>query len=80
MQDKILALTLKSAPMKIHLNGNVTTLDQGCHLAELIAQLEVNVKNVAVEHNRTIVPRGQLAAVELQDGDEVEVVEFIGGG
>lgn len=67
-------------PMNIRLNGEPYPLSAPCHLRELIDQLDVNLRNVAIELNRRIIPRSQLDQVTLADGDTVEVVEFIGGG
>ena len=49
----------------------------GC---EVLATLEVPRDAVAVEVNRTIIPRAQHEEHRLQDGDSVEVVTFVGGG
>ncbi len=49
-------------------------------LSALLEQHNVDLKQVAIEHNREIIPRSQLADIMLAQGDEVEIVEFIGGG
>lgn len=69
-----------SNPIEIHLNGKVTRLEQGAFLSDMLAQHSVNLKQVAIEHNRVIIPRTQLGSVQLQSGDQVEIVSFIGGG
>lgn len=69
-----------SQPISIHLNGEVTQIRQPQSLAALVASLGVDLRQVAVEHNRSIISRTQLAEVTLADGDNVEIVEFIGGG
>lgn len=66
--------------IEIHLNGAVTSLSQPQSLGAFLAQLEIDLKQVAIEHNRHIITRSQLNNVMLQSGDEVEIVEFIGGG
>ena len=69
-----------SQPIEIHLNGAVSRLSQTMSLSALLEQHQVDLKQVAIEHNREIIPRGQLADIMLAAGDEVEIVEFIGGG
>jgi len=49
-------------------------------LAQFIQQLGMKGDRVAVELNREIVPRAQWDATQLQDGDRLEVVHFVGGG
>ena len=49
-------------------------------VAGLLAVLELDLRKVAVERNREIVPRSTYANVVLNAGDEIEIVHFIGGG
>ena len=46
----------------------------------LLETLGVDARRVAVEHNRRVVPRGEYAAAMIDEGDEVEIVNFVGGG
>ena len=69
-----------SQPISIHLNGEVTQICQPQSLAALVNSLGVDLRQVAVEHNRSIIQRAQLDTVTLSNGDHVEIVEFIGGG
>ena len=46
----------------------------------LLEALGVDARRVAVEHNRRVVPRGEYAAAMIDEGDEVEIVNFVGGG
>ena len=64
----------------IHLNGAPKTLENGVSLAELIAELNLTDKRIAVELNREIVPHGQYAQQLLKSGDQLEIVHAIGGG
>jgi sulfur carrier protein len=66
--------------MEIVLNGKVEQLSGQLTVAELIAHLELQPKQVAVEVNRELVPRDQHAACNLAAGDQVEVVTLVGGG
>lgn len=50
------------------------------NLSGLIAHLELNERLVVVERNREIVRRGRYDEVAVSDGDEIELVHFVGGG
>ena len=49
-------------------------------LPHLIELLQLKADRVAVERNGDIVPRASWAEVSLEDGDKLEVVQFVGGG
>ena len=49
-------------------------------LAELAGELGLEPAKVAVEKNLTVVPRSTLAQVLVKDGDDLEIVTFVGGG
>ena len=49
-------------------------------IAELVRELGLKPEKVAVEHNGVIAPRSTLAEVALGDGDQLEIVHFVGGG
>ncbi len=66
--------------MTIMLNGEERTLKEGTTVAELIAELGIKKRRIAVEVNRDIIPREEYATTELHPGDLVEVVHFVGGG
>ena len=53
---------------------------QGISVADLAAELGLEAARVAVERNREIVPRSTLAEVAVADGDDFEIVTFVGGG
>lgn len=66
--------------MHIQLNGKTYPLSQQLTLAQLLEQLELTGKRLAVEVNLAIVPRSQHEQHVLQAGDKVEIVHAIGGG
>jgi len=66
--------------MTIVLNGEPRTLAGSTRLAQLIHELGLEGKRLAVEINREIVPRSLYAQTELKDGDSIEIVHAIGGG
>lgn len=60
---------------------NGTELDLGGRtVAEYLAETEYNTLRIAVERNGEIVPKAQYAETILQDGDSIEIVNFVGGG
>ncbi|RYD40758.1 MAG: sulfur carrier protein ThiS [Sphingomonadales bacterium] len=67
------------AVISVILNGETRQVREGS-IADLVASLGLDVKKVAVERNREIVPRSTLADVALVDGDVLEIVHFVGGG
>ncbi|GAA5129290.1 sulfur carrier protein ThiS [Alloalcanivorax gelatiniphagus] len=60
-------------------NGDPLTLD-GTTVADLVAQLQLQGRRLAVEVNRDIVPKSEHGQHRLNDGDVVEIVHAIGGG
>ena len=66
--------------MHIQLNGETVELPDGATVADLLVQLQLTERRVAVELNLDIVPRSQHASRQLQPGDVLEVVHAIGGG
>lgn len=66
--------------MTITLNGERFELDQPLTVAGLLAHLDIDPRRVAVEHNLEIVKRQTYADVQLDEGDTVEIVNFVGGG
>ena len=66
--------------MRITLNGDPYDLEQPVSVQELLERLNIDPRRVAVEHNMVIVKRHAFAATLVGDGDEVEIVNFVGGG
>ena len=66
--------------MQLIINGEKQILDNGLNVAALLSRLEVDTRQVAVERNREIVPKSQYGKTTLAEGDEIEIVGFIGGG
>ncbi|MCH2557764.1 MAG: sulfur carrier protein ThiS [Alcanivorax sp.] len=60
-------------------NGDPMTLE-GTTVADLVAQLQLQGRRLAVEVNRDIVPKSEHDQHRLNDGDVVEIVHAIGGG
>lgn len=66
--------------MRIQLNGEPHEVSEQASIADLLEQLALAGRRVAVELNLEIVPRSLHATTHLQEGDTVEVVHAIGGG
>jgi thiamine biosynthesis protein ThiS len=64
----------------ISVNGESRTIAAPATLADLLQHLELDPRTVVVELNREIVRRPALAATTLAEGDNVELVHFVGGG
>ena len=64
----------------IRVNGEHRRVFAGISFADLANELGLDPKRVAVERNLEIVPRSTLADVIVEDGDEIEIVHFVGGG
>jgi thiamine biosynthesis protein ThiS len=68
------------AAMQIVLNGNQHQLAAEMSLAQLVEELGVDRRLVAVAHNGEVVRRDTYDQVTVRDGDRVEVVRMVGGG
>ncbi len=66
--------------MKLTVNGQPETLDAGLTVADLLDRRQMRDQPVAVEVNRTLVPKRDHADTPLQEGDAVELVTLVGGG
>ena len=66
--------------MKLQINGEQRELPDGLSLAALVEYLGMKPDRVAVELNLEIVPRTNWQAIQLKDGDKLEIVHFVGGG
>jgi len=63
----------------ILLNGDPYETDAPT-IAALLAQLDIDARRVAVERNFVVVKRDTYAATAVEAGDQIEVVNFVGGG
>jgi thiamine biosynthesis protein ThiS len=66
--------------VKITLNGDPFEIGGPVTVAALLARLDIDVRRVAVEHNLTVLKRAALDTTEVREGDQIEVVNFVGGG
>ena len=66
--------------MKITVNGKAHECSSDATVTDLLAQLSLTGRRVAVERNGEIVPRSQHPTVLLGEGDQIEIVVAVGGG
>jgi thiamine biosynthesis protein ThiS len=64
----------------ITVNGEHRRVPKGISVADLALELGLEPTRVAVERNLEIVPRSILARIMVEDGDDYEIVTFVGGG
>jgi thiamine biosynthesis protein ThiS len=66
--------------MQVLLNGELHELAPLTSVGALLEDLGLDLRRVAVELNRRILKRAELDQVRVREGDEIEVVTFVGGG
>ncbi len=66
--------------MRVTLNGEARDLRDGVTVSDLVAELGLAQRRIAVEINLAILARDDYAQRALNDGDVVEIVHFVGGG
>jgi len=66
--------------MQILVNGEPTNVSDAMRMSELIKQLGLGERRLAVEVNQELVPRSRFAEHELRAGDRVEIIHAVGGG
>ena len=66
--------------IKIKINGKINKIDDKTKLSDLVKNLKVPLKKVAIELNREIVDKKNLNKINLRVNDKIEIVHFIGGG
>jgi thiamine biosynthesis protein ThiS len=66
--------------LRITLNGDAHEVAGPLTVTELLARLNLDARRVAVEHNTVVLKRDAFGATTIREGDEVEIVNFVGGG
>ena len=66
--------------MKLRLNGEDREIPTVATLADLLAHLKLAPGRLACEVNGAVVRRADYAAASLREGDQIEIVQMIGGG
>jgi sulfur carrier protein len=73
-------LSAKLKVITVSINGATRQLPDSTGVAELMEEMGLTGKRIALERNGEIVPRSLFAAQQLADGDKLEVVVAVGGG
>ena len=64
----------------VTINGERRRVASGTSITEMLAEVGLDPLRVAVERNHEIVPRSTFDTVMVEDGDDYEIVHFVGGG
>ena len=70
----------KIKKIKISVNGKVNSINEKTSLLNLLDNLKIPLKKVAIELNQQIIDKKNLKRIYLKKDDKVEIVHFIGGG
>ncbi|WP_091770922.1 sulfur carrier protein ThiS [Maricaulis salignorans] len=66
--------------MQLTVNGEARNMPAGSRITDLVRELGLDGRKIAVERNLEIVPRSRYSLDSLAQGDRIEIVAFVGGG
>jgi thiamine biosynthesis protein ThiS len=66
--------------VNITLNGDPFTLAAGATITDLLTGLDIDPRSVAVEQNFVVIKRVNYPSTVVKEGDQIEIVNFVGGG
>jgi sulfur carrier protein len=66
--------------LQIKLNGDPYEIPAPVSVTGLLAKLDIDPRRVAVEHNLVVIKKDAFDWTTVAEGDEVEIVNFVGGG
>ncbi len=66
--------------LNITVNGKALEAPEGASVTDVVLSLKADPAKVVVERNREIVPKDAFGTTPVADGDEIEVIQFVGGG
>ena len=70
----------KIKKIKIKLNGKVKSISDNYSVSDLVKNLKIPMKKVAIELNQEIIDKKNISKINLKKNDKIEIVHFIGGG
>ena len=70
----------KIKKIQIRVNGKVKTIPAKYSISDLVKNLNIPIKKVAIEHNQEIIDKKKINRIILKKNDKIEIVHFIGGG
>lgn len=73
-------MTTDGEQIRIRLNGEERSVPAGLDVADLLERVGVDRREVVVERNRKILRRDELEDIDVEEGDTLELVHFVGGG
>lgn len=73
-------MTTDGEKIRIRLNGEERSVPAGLDVADLLERVGVDRREVVVERNRQILRRDELENFDVEEGDTLELVHFVGGG
>ena len=66
--------------IKIKVNGKVKSITSNYKISDLVKNLKIPIKKVAIELNQEIIDKKKISKINLNKNDKIEIVHFIGGG
>jgi len=70
----------KIKKIKIRVNGKVKSISDNYNMLDLVKNLKIPMKKVAIELNQEIINKKNISKITLKKNDKIEIVHFIGGG
>ena len=70
----------KIKKIKIKVNGKFKSVTENYKISDLVKDLKIPLKKVAIEHNQEIIDKKKISKIILKKDDQIEIVHFIGGG
>ena len=70
----------KVKKIEIKVNGKFKNITENYKISDLVKDLKIPLKKVAIEHNQEIVDKKKISKIILKKDDKIEIVHFIGGG
>jgi thiamine biosynthesis protein ThiS len=66
--------------IKIKVNGKTQIITDKSKISDLVKNLKIPMKKVAIEFNQEIIDKKNINKISLKKNDKIEIVHFIGGG
>ena len=70
----------KIKKIKIKVNGKFKSISDNLKISDLVKELKIPLKKVAIELNQEIMDKKKISKIILKKNDKIEIVHFIGGG
>ena len=70
----------KIKKIKIKVNGKFKSIPDNYNISNLVKELKIPLKKVAIELNQEIIDKKRTSKIILKKNDNIEIVHFIGGG